>query len=104
VTLFSTGTPSGTAVPVPAQPGERLPGAADLVRQVRFGRQGVYDARRSLVAYELQFHSRTAAGTETAAAQAASHVIASTFGSFGLDNISDGRQVFINVTRATSPA
>ena len=32
--------------------------------------------------------------------RATSQVIASTFGTFGLDNISDGRPVFINFTRA----
>ena len=87
----------------PVEPG------TDLVRYVQVGRQGIYDGRRSLTAYELQFRSPVHAvqdpvadgvQLETAAEQATSHVIASTLGTFGLDTISDGRDVFITITRA----
>jgi EAL and modified HD-GYP domain-containing signal transduction protein len=80
---------------------DRVTGKGSLVRYVRVGRQGIYDSRRSLAAYELLF--RTAQGTdadEVAGEQATSQVIASTFGTFGLDNIADGKPVFINFTRA----
>ena len=85
----------------PHQPGgsDRGSGRTGLVRYVRVGRQGIYDPRRNLVGYELLF--RTGAGEdEVAGEQATSQVIASTFGTFGLDNISDGKPVFINFTRA----
>lgn len=85
------------------QPGgaDRAAGRTSLVRYVRVGRQGIYDPRRSLVAYELLFRANKATDTdEVAGEQATSQVIASTFGTFGLDNISDGKPVFINFTRA----
>jgi c-di-GMP phosphodiesterase len=80
---------------------DRRGGQAGLVRYVRVGRQGIYDASRRLVAYELLFraHDR-AVDNEVAGEQATSQVIASTFGTFGLDNISDGKPLFINFTRA----
>ena len=81
---------------------EPLTGRAGLVRNVRVGRQGIYRADRSLVAYELLFRAHGDDGKEgvIAGERATSQVIASTFGTFGLDNISDGRPVFINFTRA----
>jgi EAL and modified HD-GYP domain-containing signal transduction protein len=80
---------------------ERPARRAGMVRNVRIGRQGIYDAHRQLVSYELLFRSPEAsARDEVAGEQATSQVIASTFGTFGLDNISDGRPVFINFTRA----
>lgn len=77
-------------------------GQAGLVRHVRVGRQGLYDAKRTLVAYELLFRGSEPAADDDGAAgdQATSQVIASTFGTFGLEAISDGRPVFINFTRA----
>ncbi len=76
-------------------------GGAGMVRFVRIGRQAIYDARRQLVSYELLFRSGDDRRPgEVAGEQATSQVIASTFGTFGLDNISDGRPVFINFTRA----
>jgi EAL and modified HD-GYP domain-containing signal transduction protein len=90
----------------PAAPGTRMePGAAGdeagMIRRVRVGRQGIHDANRHVVAYELLFSSgvtdRDGPGVSE---QATSQVIASTFGTFGLDTISDGRPLFINVTRA----
>lgn len=81
-------------------PGQHLP-HDQLVRYVRVGRQGIYDARRNLVGYELLFRNHEFADLdEVAGEQATSQVIASTFGTFGLRNISDARPVFINFTRA----
>ena len=92
------------AVPGPrdADDVEPITGRAGLVRNVRVGRQGIYRADRSLVAYELLFRAHTDDGKDglIAGERATSQVIASTFGTFGLDNISDGRPVFINFTRA----
>lgn len=74
---------------------------AGLVRNVRIARQGIYDAHRRLVSYELLFRSGKGEGCDTVEGErATSQVIASTFGTFGLDIISDGRPVFINFTRA----
>lgn len=80
---------------VPAQ--TRAP--ADAVRNVRVGRQGLYDARRSLVAYEVLFHSREGRPDQKGD-RATSQVIASTFGTFGVDRIAGARPVFISFTRA----
>jgi c-di-GMP-related signal transduction protein len=91
-----------TGVP-PSIPGQ-FPGPiqkAGLVRNVRVARQGIYDANRSLLAYELLFRSYDGVGeNQLAGERATSQVIASTFGTFGLDNIANGRPVFINFTRA----
>jgi len=38
---------------------ERIGGRAGMVRYVRIGRQAIYDARRTLVAYELLFRPTT---------------------------------------------
>src|SRR5687768_18501610 len=89
---------------VPSIPGQS-PGPiqqkAGLVRNVRVARQGIYDANRSLLAYELLFRSYDGVGeNQVAGERATSQVIASTFGTFGLDNIANGRPVFINFTRA----
>jgi c-di-GMP phosphodiesterase len=74
---------------------------AGLVRNVRVGRQGIYDANRTLLAYELLFRSYDGLGDSPVAGErATSQVIASTFGTFGLDHIANGRPVFINFTRA----
>jgi EAL and modified HD-GYP domain-containing signal transduction protein len=69
-----------------------------LVRNVRVGRQGIYDANRSLLAYELLF--RSSDGEPGAGEPGTSQVIATTFGTFGLDTIANGRPVFINFTRS----
>ena len=100
---------SGEAqVPFPREKGaarEMLPGrvqpAAGLVRNVRVGRQGIYDADRTLIAYELQFRSHEEDGDLASAGdRATSQVITSTFATFGVDAIANGRPVFINFTRA----
>lgn len=88
---------SGHAVEVPDEAASR----AGMIRHVRVGRQGIYDVQRRLVSYELLFRSGDGGRTgEIAGEQATSQVIASTFGTFGLETISDGRPVFINFTRA----
>jgi len=80
---------------------EQVQQRAGMVRNVRVGRQGIYDGNRSLLAYELLFRSYDGVGElQTAGERATSQVIASTFGTFGLDNIANGRPVFINFTRA----
>jgi EAL and modified HD-GYP domain-containing signal transduction protein len=101
--LDTDGTPVG---PAPAgQDGTGGPdgagGRAGMVRSVRVGRQAIYDVQRKLVSFELLFrNSENGSGPQVAGEQATSQVIASTFGTFGLDAISDGRPVFINFTRA----
>ncbi len=88
----------GAGVPAP-----RAGGHADLVRHTRVGRQAIYDAERRIVSYELLFRS-AAHGVDdevgVAGDQATSQLIASTFGTFGIDAMSNGRPVFINFTRA----
>ncbi len=87
----------------PAVPRTRSVRAATLqdgtVRDVRVARQGIYDARRQLVAYQLLFSSADDGAEQVGGDQATSQVIASTFGTFGLEKIADGRPVFINFTR-----
>jgi c-di-GMP phosphodiesterase len=101
--LETDGTPVG---PAPTgQDGSAGPdgagGRAGMVRSVRVGRQAIYDAQRKLVSFELLFRNcDNGSGPPVAGEQATSQVIASTFGTFGLDAISDGRPVFINFTRA----
>ena len=84
----------------PAVPGPR--GSMEgSVRNVRVGRQAMYTARRQVAAYELLFRAGDGEeGDEPAGERATSQVIASTFGTFGLDAIADGKPVFINFTRA----
>lgn len=89
------------AVDAAAIPSPRSPSRAGLVRNVRVGRQGIYDGTRTLLAYELLFRAYDGLGESMVAAErATSQVIASTFGTFGLNNIANGRPVFINFTRA----
>jgi EAL and modified HD-GYP domain-containing signal transduction protein len=72
-----------------------------LFRNVRVGRQGIYDAGRSLLAYEVLFRAcEDRPDAEVAGERATSQVIASTFGTFGVDTIAGGKPVFINFTRA----
>ncbi|MFZ0159448.1 MAG: HDOD domain-containing protein [Kineosporiaceae bacterium] len=88
----------GAAVPSPREGGH-----ADLVRHTRVGRQAIYDAERRIVSYELLFRSGAAEADDGAAVggdQATSQLIASTFGTFGIDALANGRPVFINFTRA----
>ncbi|MBK8074423.1 MAG: HDOD domain-containing protein [Kineosporiaceae bacterium] len=76
------------------------PPRSDLVRRTRVGRQAIYDAERHVAAYEMLFHAGASGGEEVAGEQATSQLIATTFGTFGLEAIADGRPVFINFTRA----
>jgi EAL and modified HD-GYP domain-containing signal transduction protein len=82
----------------------------DLVRRVRVGRQGVYDARRQLVAYRATFSVGTAAGTVPQ--QRADHTprdvdqpptttqaVAAAFGTFGVDVLTDGKPLFARLPR-----
>ncbi|GAB3241547.1 EAL and HDOD domain-containing protein [Kineosporia babensis] len=98
-------TPSETvaAAPVPRDT-PRVPAQtrapADAIRNVRVGRQGLYDSRRALVAYEVLFHSGPRESDPERGDRATSQVIASTFGTFGVDRIAGGRPVFISFTRA----
>ena len=52
-----------------------------LVRNVRIGRQGIHDAARRLVAYELVFRAFEDGDEASGGDRATSQVIASTFGS-----------------------
>ncbi len=88
----------GAGVPAP-----RGGGHAELVRHTRVGRQAIYDAERQIVSYELLFRSAVPGADDevgVAGDQATSQLIASTFGTFGIDAMSNGRPVFINFTRA----
>jgi len=87
---------ASSATPMPIRQG----GQAGMVRSVRVGRQAIYDAGRLLFGYELLFRASDGREDEVAGEQATSQVIASTFGTFGLDNIADGKPVLINFTRA----
>ena len=58
------------------------------------------DAQRRVSSFRVLFQAREGIGGSVAAEMATSQVIASTFGTFGLDVISDGRPVLINFTRA----
>jgi len=80
-------------VPVPA----RVP--ADAIRNVRIGRQGLYDAGGAVVAYEVLFHATGAGSAPGAAERATSQVVASTFGTFGVDRIAGGRPLHVRLTR-----
>jgi EAL and modified HD-GYP domain-containing signal transduction protein len=107
-------------VDVPAAAATR----AGVVHDVRVGRQGVYDGDRRLVGYELSFRtapvrgsaapsvapsaaaSAAASAAPSAAAdrvetgeQATSRLLSATFGTFGLEGISDGKPVFVRLTR-----
>jgi EAL and modified HD-GYP domain-containing signal transduction protein len=96
-----------TAAGPGALPAARSATARDgLVHDVRVGRQAVYDAARRIVSYELSF--RTAgerpAGSaepkgELSGEQVTSRLISATFSTFGLDSVSDGKPVFIGLTR-----
>ncbi len=80
-----------------------LRSTAHAVRQVRVSRQAIYDPGRRIVSYAVRFEpvgSLPGDGVPGSGEQATSHVIASTFGTFGLTMISNDRPVFINVTRA----
>ena len=70
---------------------------------VRVGRQGIYDAHRRVVAYELLFraHGGTTAALSGALEQdqATSQVISATFGDFGVEQIAGDALLFLNLTR-----
>ncbi|WP_170127128.1 EAL and HDOD domain-containing protein [Kineococcus rhizosphaerae] len=76
---------------------------AGSIAPVRVGRQGIYDADRQLVAYELLFRNHGRASAELAEGSeqdhATSQVISATFGDFGVEQIAGDRLLFINLTR-----
>ena len=86
-----------------AHPRAGAEGAPACVATVRVGRQGIYDAERRLVAYELLFraHGGTSADLSSGAEQdhATSQVISATFGDFGVEQIAGDKPLFINLTR-----
>jgi EAL and modified HD-GYP domain-containing signal transduction protein len=92
---FTDAVAGTSAAPIPRQGGQ-----AGVVRSVRIGRQAIYDAGRRLFGYELLFRANDGRDDEIAGEQATSQVIASTFGTFGLENIADGKPILINFTRA----
>ncbi len=84
----------GTAGAVPAP---RAAPSPDLVRRTLVLRQAIYDASRSIAAFELLFRC---SAHDDSAEQGTSQLIASTFGAFDIESISAGRAVFVNFTRA----
>jgi EAL and modified HD-GYP domain-containing signal transduction protein len=88
------GVPAAAAMPRP-----RDGAVHDLVRRARVGRQAIFDADRRIVSYELLFEAGPGA-EEVASEQATSQLIATTFGTFGIEAISAGKPVFVNITRA----
>jgi EAL and modified HD-GYP domain-containing signal transduction protein len=93
-------------VDVPAAASPR----AGVVHDVRVGRQGVYDGDRRLVAYQLSFRTDPVGGSAARDAtdatdrvetgeQATSRLLSATFGTFGLEGVSDGKPVFVRLTR-----
>src|SRR4051794_18949274 len=111
---LSVATPIGAGAP--------HSGPEGLIRDVRVGRQAIYDTARRLVSYELLFQcgDESPPGAAPAAAPAGSSpagsspagsssdeeesatstVIGSTFGTFGLESIADDKSVYITFTRA----
>lgn len=68
--------------------------------QVYLARQPIFDAQRKVHAYELLYRSgATNAARFDDANKATSQLIANTFLSIGVDSISNGRPVFINLPR-----
>ncbi len=78
---------------------------ADLVRRVRVTRQGVYDARRQLVAYRGAFSIAAVPGQRSGDARERDHVppstqaVAAAFGTFGIDTLTDGKPLFTRLPR-----
>jgi EAL and modified HD-GYP domain-containing signal transduction protein len=75
----------------------RLGTRPDLVRRVRVTRHGIHDPRRQLVAYRVVLTSGDAAtgGVEHPSTAA----VAATFGAFGLEGLTDGRPLFVDLPR-----
>lgn len=83
----------------------------DITPSVRVGRQGIFTADGAIVGHELLFRglSTDQLTTDDLAAappgsqvedQATSHVIAATFGDFGVDELGGGLPLYINMTRS----
>src|SRR4051794_25671905 len=106
---LSVATPIGAGAPHSGHEG--------LIRDVRVGRQAIYDTERRLVSYELLFQcgdeppgaapaGSAGAGSARAGSDAdeggsaAAPRNGSPFGTFGLESIADDKSVFITFTRA----
>jgi EAL and modified HD-GYP domain-containing signal transduction protein len=79
--------------------------SGDLVRRVRVNRQGIYDARRQLVAYR-GFFAVSAAGSVPSPRAAdgdllppSTQAVAAAFGTFGVDTLTDGKPLFARLPR-----
>src|SRR5690349_18783336 len=82
----------------PAQLGTR----PDLVRQVRVTRHGIHDARRQLVAYRAVVTAAAPGGDQTSGigtAHPTTAQVAATFGAFGVDGLTGGRPLFVDLPR-----
>ncbi len=67
---------------------------------VHVGRQPIYDRDGAVVAHELLFRAgATASSASRRDAHATARVLVAAFTEFGLDEVSDGRVCFINLTR-----
>lgn len=91
------------AGPTPSQMPTQMPTqiptpSADLVRRTQVVRQAIYDAKRSVVAFQLLF--RCADDGASSTEQGTSQLIASTLGAFDVESIAAGRPVFVNLTRS----
>lgn len=85
------------------------PAAVGAAPMVRIGRQGIFNAQGRLLGHELLFRG-TAESSEPVRAEgerigraedeATSHVIAMTFGDFGVQELGAGLPLYINMTRA----
>lgn len=87
-----------------------IEGPRDIAPSVRIGRQGIFSGRGRLLGHELLFRGlaqgeqdplESSLGHDgNAEDQATSHVIAATFGDFGIHELSAGLPLYINMTRA----
>lgn len=84
----------------------RVGGSCDPVaHNVWVGRQAVYDRARRIVSYQLTFRDTGGVDDEDLTRnadereQATSRLIATTFTAVGIDSVSDGKPVFIGLTR-----
>jgi EAL and modified HD-GYP domain-containing signal transduction protein len=79
---------------------QRVRDGHGATRAVHVGRQPIYDVRDAVVAYELLFREDAAATASMRSdASATIDVIINTFSEFGLADIVDDKQCFVNVTR-----
>ncbi len=79
----------------PAQLGTR----PDLVRQVRVTRHGIHDARRQLVAYRAVVTAAAPGSDPASPAHPTTAQVAATFGAFGVEALTGGRPLFVDLPR-----